>query len=434
MITATLGLSVSISYAYNPAIRHIRTADPSAHVWADGKVWVYPSHDQNNATSFNSMDGYHAFSSTDLINWTDHGEVLHSRDVPWGVSGFMWAPTAAYRNGKYYLIFPHSLDGSRQNFRCGVAVSNVPQGPFTYLGWIPNVTGKWIDPCVFVDTDNQMYLYWGVSDPKVAKLNDNMVELAEAPRSINYGTNNYSEGSYMHKRNGKYYFSYNTVQSAGAGYSIGNSPYGPFVYQGGIIEQAGQDHHSILEYNGQWYYFYHWLSWNGGNNYQRNVAIEHLYYNNNGTIKSIPKTASGVGGVPIGQTIWLNALVNGKYVSADLNLGANIPLVANKATARAWEKFQVTNTGSGTISLKAAAHNKIVSADLTASPNRPLHANRTTAQASEKFVWIYNADGTISLRCNANGKYVSAENITADRPLQANRTQIGTWEKFDWGY
>ncbi len=429
-----LSLSVSVGYAYNPAIRHVRTADPSAHVWADGKAWMYTSHDQDNATSYASMDGYRAFSSTDLINWTDHGEILHSRDVPWGVPGYMWAPTAAYRNGKYYLIFPHSLDGNANNMRCGVAVSNVPQGPFTYLGWIPDVARKWIDPCCFQDTDGNYYLYWGTGGRAfVAKLKSNMVELAEAPRGIDYGSDNFFEGSYMHKYNGKYYFSYN-AQAGGAGYSIGTSPYGPFTYQGDLWDQDGQDHHSIMQYNGKWYFFYHWQGWNGGSHFKRNVAIEPLRYNSNGTIQVIPHTAAGVGGVPIGQTIWLNSADNGKFVSADLNLGASIPLVANKATARAWEKFQVVNAGNGTIALKAVAHNKIVSADLNASPDRPLLANRATALAWEKFVWIDNADGTISLKCDANGKYVSAEKTTTDRPLQADRAAIGAWEKFDWGY
>ncbi len=92
-------------YTQNPIIQHIRTADASAHVWDDGKMWLYTSHDVTKV--YNEMDGYHAFSSSDLKNWTDHGEILHSRDIPWGVPGFMWAPTTAYRNGKYYLIRLH---------------------------------------------------------------------------------------------------------------------------------------------------------------------------------------------------------------------------------------------------------------------------------------------------------------------------------------
>ena len=89
----------------NPIIRHIRTADPSAHIWEDGKVWIYTSHDMEDATFYDSINGYHAFSSTDMVNWTDHGEVLHSRNIPWGVSGWMWAPTAIYKNDKYYLLY-----------------------------------------------------------------------------------------------------------------------------------------------------------------------------------------------------------------------------------------------------------------------------------------------------------------------------------------
>lgn len=109
----------------SPVIRHIRTADPSAHIWKDGRVWMYTSHDMEDAVNYNTMDGYHAFSSTDMINWTDHGEVLHSKDIPWGAKGWMWAPTAIYKNNKYYLIYPHSVKGIKDDMRCGVAISDV---------------------------------------------------------------------------------------------------------------------------------------------------------------------------------------------------------------------------------------------------------------------------------------------------------------------
>ena len=87
------------SYAQNPIITHIYTADPSAHNWGDGKIWLYPSHDQDDATSYNSMDGHHVFSSSDLVNWTDHGEIMHTDNISWANSGHLWAPDAAYKNG-----------------------------------------------------------------------------------------------------------------------------------------------------------------------------------------------------------------------------------------------------------------------------------------------------------------------------------------------
>ncbi len=128
----------------NPIIKHIRTADPSAQVWNDGKVWVYTSHDQNNATDYSTMDGYHVFSSSDMIEWTDHGEILHSRDVSWGITqgGFMFAPDAAYKDGVYYLYFPHMALGWK--WVVGVATSDKPEGPFTDVGIISKALMKLI--------------------------------------------------------------------------------------------------------------------------------------------------------------------------------------------------------------------------------------------------------------------------------------------------
>ena len=276
----------------NPVVRHIRTADPSAHVWEDGKVWMYTSRDAEDAVNYNSMDGYRAFSSTDMVNWTDHGEVLHSKNIPWGAKGWMWAPTAIYKNNKYYLLYPHSVKGSKDDMRCGVAVSDVPQGPFKDIGWIKGVEGQWLDPCVFTDDDGKTYLYWGVREPKMALLKDNLLELAETPRSIVYGAKNFFEASYMHKYNGKYYYSYNA--GLGGFYAMGDSPYGPFEYKGAINPKQRQDHHSIVEYKGQHYFFYHWQGWNGGSKFRRNTCIEYLYYNEDGTIQEIYATKEGV--------------------------------------------------------------------------------------------------------------------------------------------
>jgi beta-xylosidase len=277
---------------YNPVIRHIRTADPTAHVWKDGKVWMYTSHDMEDAVNYDSMDGYHAFSSTDMVNWEDHGEVLHSKDIPWGAKGWMWAPTTIYKNNKYYLLYPHSVKGTKGDMRCGVAVSDVPQGPFKDIGWIEGVEGQWLDPCVFEDEDGKTYLYWGVREPKVALLKDNLLELAETPRAIEYGSDNFFEASYMHKRNGKYYFSYNA--GLGGFYAMSDNPYGPFDYKGGINPKQRQDHHSIVEYKGQNYFFYHVQDWNGGTKFRRNTCIEYLYYNKDGTIKEIYATKTGI--------------------------------------------------------------------------------------------------------------------------------------------
>jgi hypothetical protein len=294
----------------NPIIRHIRSADPAAKVWNDGRVWIYASHDQDDATDYSTMDGYHVFSSYDLVNWTDHGEILHSRDVSWGNpdGGWMFAPDAAFKDGTYYLYFPHL--SSEWRWRIGVATSPVPEGPFTDMGHYIEGTDH-IDPACFVDEDGQAYLLWGGGDvgtavPKIARLKENMTELAEEPRTIEYGANNFGEGGYLHKRNGIYYFSY-TCHSCWphqAYYAMGDSPYGPFEYKGELNRNppGAQDHHSMVEFHGQWYYFYHVGNYDGGSINRRNICIDSLHYNEDGTMKEVIQTATGVGRDLIGST------------------------------------------------------------------------------------------------------------------------------------
>jgi arabinoxylan arabinofuranohydrolase len=303
-ITVLLVVMISQGvFALNPIITHLRTADPSAHVWADGKIWIYASHDQDNATDYSSMDGYHVFSSSDMYNWTDHGEVLHSRDVSWGIAGggWMWAPDCNYKNGTYYFYFPHKDAGG--TFRIGVATSSKPEGPFTDIGnYIQGTSGT--DPACFIDDDGQAYLYFGSA--KVGKLKPNMIELAEPARTVNYGASNFGEGAWMHKYNGKYYYSYTdfTDPVHQAYYSIGTNPYGPFEYKGPITTKnppCAQDHHSIVEYKGQWYYFYHVGNYNGCSGNRRNVCVEYLYYNPDGTIQ--PLTYPGAGVMPVGTAL-----------------------------------------------------------------------------------------------------------------------------------
>lgn len=303
-----------IAYPYsfkartNPWVKHIRTADPDAHVWNDGRLWVYTSQDhptdEARATKawhvYNRMDGYHAFSTENMVDWIDHGELLHSKNVAWGLEegGFMWAPGAAYKNGTYYLYFPH-MDKNK-NFRIGVATSKSPAGPFiAEPQYIEGTSG--IDPMCFIDDDGQAYLYFGKC--QVAKLSDDMLRLAESPRTLEYGNMKIMEGAYMHKRNGIYYYSFtNHKEEVDHGfYSMGHSPYGPFDYKGAINPKppGAQDHHSIVEFKGQWYYFYHigdYVNTAGvkGNGHMRNVCVDFLEYNADGTITPITQTEGAV--------------------------------------------------------------------------------------------------------------------------------------------
>lgn len=293
------------TYQGNPLVRHHGAGDPDAHVFND-TVYVYCSQDHqmrflDNGT-YAVMDGYHVFSTVDMKHWRDHGEILHSRDVPWGIKGYMWAPCVAFKDGRYYLYYPH-MDSSRK-WKVGVAISESPVGPFRHIDKpIDGLNG--IDPCVFIDDDGEAYIY--CNPGVVAKLKPNMIELAETPRKIVYApdhvtgcdTLRYNEGPYMHKYNGKYYFSYtNWHNKKDQGfYAVGDNPYGPFKWMGAMAphpRNGGQDHHSIITYKGKHYYFYH----NGGQYYKpqdwkgsrRILCFDELEYNNDGSIKYVEHT------------------------------------------------------------------------------------------------------------------------------------------------
>ncbi|MFC1797407.1 family 43 glycosylhydrolase [Pseudomonadota bacterium] len=290
------GTGTTYSTDGNPIIDHIYTADPSAHVWG-GRVWLYPSHDQDDAKNYSTMNGHHVFSSSDLKNWTDHGEIMHTDDLPWARSGFLWAPDAAYKDGTFYYYYPARTPEKAKVI--GVATSNSPAGPFVDSGSPIEGTDE-IDPAVFVDDDGKAYLYWGGNQLRYVELNDDMkthsgvtyVDPAETP--------NYYEGPWVHKRNGIYYLSYATGKYSSIDYATSDSPTGPWEYQGVLMEAditgGITNHHSIVEFKGQWYMFYHSIALSD-HKARRSVCIDYLYYNPDGTIQEVVQTAEGVNSV-----------------------------------------------------------------------------------------------------------------------------------------
>lgn len=310
-----------------PLVTHIYTADPSAHVFED-KIYIYPSHDLDHDGEDNDdgdqykMEDYHILSMDDVdAPCVDHGEALHMKDVPW-VSGQMWAPDAAFKNGKYYLYFP--ARDKNGIFRLGVATSDRPEGPFKPEESF--ILGSFsIDPAVLVDDDDKAYIYFGglwggqleswmtnnftkdfvepaadapMVGPRVAELSDDMLSLKEIPQEIlivdedgnpitaGDEDRRYFEGPWMHKYNGKYYLSYSTGTTHYLVYAIGDTPKGPFTYKGRILEPVigWTTHHSIVEFKGKWYLFYHDSSMSNGVNHLRCVKFRELKYNEDGTI------------------------------------------------------------------------------------------------------------------------------------------------------
>ncbi|HYF67180.1 MAG TPA: family 43 glycosylhydrolase [Ohtaekwangia sp.] len=308
----------------NPFVRNIYTADPSAHVWPDGRLYVYPSHDIEPPQGCDLMDKYHVFSTDDMINWTDHGEILGAADVSWGRAegGFMWAPDCAYKDGTYYFYFPHpSGDGDQWNstWKIGVATSSEPAANFQVQGYIEGLKSM-IDPCVFVDDDGEVYLYYGGGGQcEAGKLKDNMMEI-DGPMQTMQGLEDFHEGAWVHKRNGMYYLSYADNNRSGGNqlrYAVSNNPLGPWTYKGVYVKPTGSptNHGSIIEYKGQWYAFYH-NSLLSGHPWLRSICVDPLFYNEDGTIQMVEQSREH--GMPFAQQ---PLLIPGTIEVEDYDLG-----------------------------------------------------------------------------------------------------------------
>ena len=313
-LLAGLGFVVGIQ-AQNPIITGQFTADPTARVF-EGKLYLYPSHDIpspiERLKEWFCMADYHVFSSENLVDWTDHGMILSQENVPWvdSESYSMWAPDCVYKDGKYYFYFPASPKG-KKGFNVGVAIADKPYGPFKPLPEpIKGVGG--IDPCVLLDTDGQAYLYWSGRGLNVAKLKDNMTELASEPVLVADVEDGFKEGPFAFKRNGKYYLTYPWVKDKTEclAYAMSDNPMGPFEYKGIIMEQSPTgcwtNHHSLVEYKGQWYLFYHHNDYSPEFDKNRSVRVDSLTFNPDGTIQLVTPTLRGVGITDAGKVIQLD--------------------------------------------------------------------------------------------------------------------------------
>ena len=305
--------------AQNPIIRDQFSADPTARVF-NNKVYVYPSHDivppEGQRQDWFCMEDYHVFSSENLTDWTDHGVIVTQNKVPWvrPDSYSMWAPDCVERNGKYYFYFPSAPKGG-MGFGVGVAIADTPEGPFVCEPEpIKGING--IDPCVLLASDGNAYIFWG--NGRCAKLKDNMKEIADdTPKEkVKWGErefemygvnclkglpNRQAEGPFAFEYNGNYYLTYPYVRenTEVLGYAMSKNPMGPYEYKGLIMAEhengCWTNHHSIINYKGQWYLFYHHNDFSPRDDKRRSVCIEKLYFNADGTIKEVKPTMRGVG-------------------------------------------------------------------------------------------------------------------------------------------
>lgn len=345
LLAALLGAGSQLAQAQNPFITNQFTADPAARVFG-GRVYVYPSHDiratpGHGRQGWFVMEDYHVFSSANLTDWTDHGVIVTQNKVPWVQpdSYSMWAPDCVFRNGKYYFYFPSTPRDTTagKGFRIGVAVADQPTGPFVPQP-APLAGVRGIDPNVFIDHDGQAYLYWSQGNIYGAKLKANMLELAEAPKTLGeLPTQGLKEGPYLFERKGIYYLTYPHVahKTERLEYATSTSPLGPFTVQGVIMDESPTgcwtNHHSILEFRNQWYLFYHHNDLSPKFDKNRSVRIDSLSFAADGSLRKVQPTLRGVGLTDARQKIQLDRY---SRLSAQ---GAAIAFLDTANTFRGWQ-------------------------------------------------------------------------------------------------
>ena len=302
--TIFLYFSLHILSAQNPIVpAGVYIADPSAHVWKDGKMYVYGSNDES--TNYWCSYTHHVLSSSDLLKWELTKDVFSSKgkndQVPYN-DILLFAPDCQYKDGIYYLYYCQPSGTEAE----GVATSKSPLGPFVNGTRINTKGISEIDPCVFMDDDGQAYYIWGQFTAKRAKLKPNMTEIDLSTIKDSVVTEKehfFHEGGYIVKRKGIYYFIYAHMGRANMptciGYSTSKSPMGPFKYGGVIIDNSHCDpanwnnHGSIVEFKGQWYVFYHRATHNS--QMMRKACVEPITFNPDGSINEVEMTTQGAG-------------------------------------------------------------------------------------------------------------------------------------------
>lgn len=308
------------SYALNPIIQTIYTADPAPMVH-DGVCYLYVDHDEDVLkNNFFTMKDWRCFTSTDMVNWTDHGVVASLRNFKWAASGWgggfengAWALQTIERDGKWYMYCPLQGRG------IGVLVStNGPFGPFTDPIGKPLIGGQYdsIDPTVFIDDDGQAYLCWGNPRCWYVKLKKDMISydtsigdkglvvydmtveaFGKRSKADPKRLTTYEEGPWLYKRNSLYYLIFaGGPISEHIGYSTGPSPTGPWKYGGVVMPTEGRsftDHPGVVDFKGHTYLFYHNGALPGGGGFHRSVCVDEMKFNPDGSIVQMTMTKEG---------------------------------------------------------------------------------------------------------------------------------------------
>ncbi|WP_436531539.1 glycoside hydrolase family 43 protein [Actinoplanes sp. HUAS TT8] len=305
-LVALSAVTPSAAHADNPIVQTVYTADPAPLVY-NGRVYLYTGHDEDNSTWF-TMKEWRVYSSSDMVNWTDHGSPMSLTTFSWAKSD-AWAGQVVARNGKFYWYVPVT-NRATGRMAIGVGVATSPTGPFTDALGHPLAENGEIDPTVFIDDNGQAYLYWGNPNLWYVRLNTDMISYSGSVTQIplttsGFGTRTgdasrptlYEEGPWVYKRNGLYYNVFAAkCCSEFIGYSTATGPTGPWTYRGTVMPTQGSsftNHPGVIDFNGGSYFFYHNGALPGGGGFTRSVAVEKFTYNSDGTIPTITMTTGG---------------------------------------------------------------------------------------------------------------------------------------------
>jgi hypothetical protein len=366
-------LPASATFATNPLIMDQFTADPTARVF-EGKIYVYPSHDIKAPPEYQGrpnwfvMEDYHVFSSENLTDWTDHGVIVRQTEVEWAnpTAYSMWAPDAVFKDGKYYFYFPAIAKSG--GFKIGVAIADTPRGPFKpQTTPIEGVNG--IDPVVLIDKDGSAYLFYSLNKILVARLKPSMREIDGEPTVIaNLPTKGLLEGPFVFERDGIYYLTYPHVENKTERleYATSSSATGPFKPAGVILDESASGcwtvHHSIVEYKGQWYLFYHDKDLSPSFDKNRAIRADKLFFNADGTIRKVIPTLRGVGLVEAKGPVQIDRYSATSPTGISVSfLDESNPHAGWKTTfsaAKSWVRFNEVDFGRGaqkTIDVRAKA-------------------------------------------------------------------------------
>ena len=311
ILSASLwGLSMLDASAQNPIIQTMYTADPAPVVFGD-TLFLYVGHDEDDAPAKGYlMREYRLFTTTDMVNWTDHGAPLKTSRISWSTNDAS-AAQLIERNGKYYWYFSTG-DKNSQGVSVGVAVSDSPYGPFRdALGkaLISNQMTKYspnswddLDPTVFIDDDGQAYLFWGNDACYWVKLRKDMISLDGEIKALDIKdrtafSGKYTEAPWVYKRNKQYYLVYAAEFPENIGYSTSKNIAGPWKQQGTLMatqKGSNTNHAGIIDYKSKSYFFYHNDALPGGHSYDRSVAVEEFKYNPDGTIPKLNMSDAGI--------------------------------------------------------------------------------------------------------------------------------------------